>query len=150
MADTNYNEMMHQTLTTPYFGQLMLRDAVLPELLGTQTSTILYFAGRDLATRLPLPDDGISDAFTQMGLGDLAVTKTKVRERRYQLTGEVVQNRLKHFPKADFQFEAGFLAQLVQQALGMSCEAHSQVSGEAIDITLTIDPSEEQELYTDM
>lgn len=150
MADATYNEMMANSFDTPYFGQMMLRDAVLPSLLGSRSAAILYFAGRDLAQKLPLADDAISGAFAQLGLGTLAATKTKVRERHYTLTGMPVTTRLAQFPQADFQFEAGLLAQLVQQALGMSCEAFSEVNGQQVDITLTIDPSEEQTLYTDM
>ncbi len=146
MAEPQYTDLINGDTTTPFFGQLMLRDVVLPTLLGKQTDAISYFAGRDLAQRLPVADDAIPELFTAMGLGDLQQDKVKMKLRTYTLTGTPVEQRLAHFKNADFQFEAGFLAQLIQQKLGMTVEATSQIHGTTVSFTVGIDPSEEQEI----
>lgn len=150
MADTQYTELMTSELETPYFGQQMLRDVLIPNLLGSKTSGIMYFAGRDLAPRVPVTDEQIPDLFAKLGLGTLAMTKNKVKVRTYTLSGDVVAARIKNFPDADFQFEAGLIAQLVQQVLGMTTEAASNVDkrGGTVELTLSIDPSEEQTIIS--
>ncbi|WP_164848070.1 DUF2507 domain-containing protein [Lacticaseibacillus hulanensis] len=146
MAEPQYTDLMHGDDTTPLFGQLMLRDVVLPDLLGEQASTITYFAGRDLAMRLPVPDDQIPAVFSALGLGSLQQDKMKLKLRTYTLTGTPVNVRLQNFKQADFQFEAGLLAQLIQQKLGMTAEATSTVHGTTVTFTVGIDPSEEQQI----
>ncbi|WP_125570786.1 DUF2507 domain-containing protein [Lacticaseibacillus songhuajiangensis] len=150
MADTQYTELMTSELETPYFGQQMLRDVLIPNLLGAKTSGIMYFAGRDLAPRVPVTDEQIPDLFAKLGLGTLTLNKNKVKLRTYTLSGEVVATRIKNFPEADFQFEAGLIAQLVQQVLGMTTEAASNVDkrGGSVELTLSIDPSEEQTIIS--
>jgi hypothetical protein len=150
MADTEYTELMTSELETPYFGQQMLRDVLIPNLLGPKTSGIMYFAGRDLAPRVPVSDEQIPDLFSKLGLGTLALTKNKVKLRTYTLSGDIVTNRIKHFPDADFQFEAGLLAQLVQQVLGMTTEAASNIDKHngSVELTLSIDPNEEQPIVS--
>ncbi|MCI1283339.1 MAG: YslB family protein [Lacticaseibacillus songhuajiangensis] len=150
MADTQYTELMTSELETPYFGQQMLRDVLIPNLLGAKTSGIMYFAGRDLAPRVPVTDEQIPDLFAKLGLGTLTLNKNKVKLRTYTLSGEVVATRIKNFPEADFQFEAGLIAQLVQQVLGMTTEAASNVDkrGDSVELTLSIDPSEEQTIIS--
>lgn len=146
MVDTQYTELMTSELETPYFGQQMLRDVLIPSLLGGKTSGIMYFAGRDLATKIPVVDDQIPTMFAKLGLGDLKQDKNKVKLRTYTLSGHAVEQRLKNFANADFQFEAGLIAQLVQQVLGMTVEAASNIDqhGAVVTLTLSIDPSEEQ------
>lgn len=144
MAEPHYIDLMNGTDTTPLFGQLMLRDVVIPNLLGNQASSIAYFAGRDLAQNLPVADDQIPVLFQQLGLGDLTLDKQKVKLRNYTLTGNPVAVRVANFKNVSFQFEAGLLAQLIQQKLGMTAEATSSVKGTTVSLTVGIDPSEEQ------
>jgi hypothetical protein len=146
MAELQYTDLMNGDTTTPLFGQLMLRDVVLPNLLGQQSSAITYFCGRDLAMKLPVADDQIANLFSALGLGDLQQDKMKLKLRTYTLTGTPVTTRIQNFKDADFQFEAGLLAQLIQQKLGMTAEATSQIHGSTVNLTVGIDPSEEQAL----
>lgn len=146
MAEPQYTELMNADTNTPFFGQLMLRDVVLPDLLGQQSGSISYFAGRDLAMRLPVADDQIPALFTALGLGTLAQDKMKLKLRTYTLSGTTVITRIKNFKTADFQLEAGLLAQLIQQKLGMTAEATSEIHGTNVLLTVGIDPSEEQPL----
>ncbi|WDF83401.1 DUF2507 domain-containing protein [Lacticaseibacillus pabuli] len=148
MSEADYRDLMNPDVTTTYFGQMILRDELLPSLLGPRLDRIMYFAGRDMGAHFPAKDDEIAGTFTDLGLGNLATSKMKVRERTYTLDGPIVVERLSKHPDADFQFEAGLLAQMVQQALGMSAEAHSVVEGRGkrVAITVAIDPSEEEPL----
>ena len=148
MSEADYRDLMNPELATTYFGQMILRDELLPSLLGPRLDRIMYFSGRDLGIHFPAKDDEIGKVFTDLGLGNLANSKMKVRERTYTLDGPVVAERLSKHPDADFQFEAGLLAQMVQQVLGMSAEAHSEVQARSnrVSITVAIDPSEEEPL----
>lgn len=150
MADAQYTNLINTDESTPYFGQMMLRDVMLPQLLGQSTPDIMYFAGRDLATKLPVGDEGIPDLFTAMGLGTLQIGKVKTKLRNYSLSGTPVETRIKNFTDADFQFEAGLLAQLIQQALGMTTEAISKLDRHAktVEFTVSIDPNEEQTIIS--
>ena len=56
--------------TVPVFGYELLRETLLPEILGEETPKILYWAGKHIARKYPL--DSISDIirfFPASGLG---------------------------------------------------------------------------------
>ncbi|WP_155286426.1 DUF2507 domain-containing protein [Lacticaseibacillus zhaodongensis] len=150
MADAQYTNLINTEESTPYFGQMMLRDVMIPQLLGQNTSGIMYFAGRDLAVKLPVGDERIPELFAALGLGTLQIGKIKTKLRNYTLSGTPVTTRIKNFKDADFQFEAGLLAQLIQQVLGMTTEAASKVDRHAgtVDFIVSIDPSEEQTIIS--
>ncbi|KRM71556.1 hydrocarbon binding protein, V4R domain [Lacticaseibacillus brantae DSM 23927] len=138
--------------TTPLFGQIALRDLVLPDLLGDEQSDILYWAGRSLAEKLPTKEADIPGLFAQLGLGTLANQSQKRQQREYRLDGSTVAARLKDFDKPDFQLEAGLLAQLLQQQLGVVVEGNSQVLSrdQAVLITISLDTRDKQPIIDDL
>ena len=81
------------------FSSELLRDALLPELLGKENN-ILYWSGKRLARIFPLAKDEDLPIFFEQA------------EWRMQLN-----------PKADFLLEAGFLAETIQLQLGFVTEA---------------------------
>lgn len=95
-----------------YFGYELIRDVLLPELLGKDAGEILYWAGKKLARKFPLENvDEVIDFFNEADWGTLSRKKEKKRELVLELTGEFVSLRLQRDKQSTFQLEAGFLAQ---------------------------------------
>lgn len=148
MAEQNYQSLMNLPGDSPLFGLLAMRDLVLPELLGTDDAAISYFAGRALARQLPVAEENLERAFTQLGFGELIPDHAKRQMRQYRLTGTTVETRIVNFKNVNFQLEAGFLAQSLQQILGVVVEANATIERhkkEAV-ITVALDPKDEQPL----
>ncbi|WP_054750869.1 DUF2507 domain-containing protein [Lacticaseibacillus thailandensis] len=151
MADAQYLELLQNADQHPHAGEILLRDLMLPELLGERAEGILYFAGRSLAAHLNVPEDQIASTFAAMGFGELSPEKIKNKVRTYTLGGPVVNQRLHLRGNAtDFRLEAGFLAQLVQQALGHTVEGACENHHDHVILTLSVDPGEEQPFYNDL
>lgn len=146
MAKGTYKDLLTMSADGPLFGQLMLRDLLLPELLGQETANIAYWAGRDLARKLPVTEEDLTQLFEQIGFGTLTPTTAKKQERHYLLTGTVVETRLANFDKPDFQLEAGFLAQSLQQILGIVVEANAvpDTRKHQVELTVALDPKTAQ------
>ncbi|WP_125709543.1 DUF2507 domain-containing protein [Lacticaseibacillus porcinae] len=133
----SYKDLLNLSATGPLFGQLMLRDLLLPDLLGKETESITYWAGRSLARRLPVSEDDLTELFTRVGFGTLAPAASKRHQRVYTLSGTTVETRIANFDAPDFRIEAGFLAQSLQQELGCVVEAHETVDRHKKVVTLT-------------
>lgn len=146
MAKGTYKDLLTLPADGPLFGQLMLRDLLLPDLLGEETSNIAYWAGRDLARQLPVAEADLTKLFEQVGFGTLTPTAAKKQERHYLLSGSVVETRIANFKQPDFRLEAGFLAQSLQQILGVVVEANAVIDAHKHQVALTValDPKAEQ------
>ncbi|MFD1428966.1 DUF2507 domain-containing protein [Lacticaseibacillus mingshuiensis] len=142
----SYPELLNLPAESPLFGQLMLRDLLLPELLGDEDTMIAYWAGRAMARRLPVEEEALPELFTRLGLGDLKAAAAKRKSRTYLLSGTIVETRLKHFSTPDFRFEAGFLAQSLQQVMGIVVEANAESDPKLKQVTVTValDPTTPQ------
>ena len=138
MAKASYPELLNLEADTPLFGQLMLRDILLPDLLGKETDAITYWAGRSLARRLPVAEADLAPLFVRVGFGTLTQTAEKKNQRTYLLEGTPVATRINSFEAPDFRLEAGFLAQSLQQALGFVVEANAIVERHKRRVTLTV------------
>jgi len=152
MTEPAYKTLMTIDETTPLFGQIALRDLVLPDLLGDEQSDILYWAGRSLAEKVPTKEADLPALFAQLGLGTLTSQSQKRQQREYRLDGPVVAARLKDFDAPDFQLEAGLLAQLLQQQLGGVVEGNSQLlpREQAVSITISLDTHDKQPVIDDL
>ncbi|MFD1393217.1 YslB family protein [Lacticaseibacillus jixianensis] len=146
MANGTYKDLLTLPANGPLFGQLMLRDLLMPALLGSETSNISYWAGRDLARKLPVTEDDLTKLFEQVGFGTLTAVSAKKQERHYLLSGAVVETRIATFKEPDFRLEAGFLAQSLQQILGIVVEANPVVETrkQQVAITVALDPKAAQ------
>lgn len=119
-----YETVMGDAAGASCLPQFILRDALLPELLGDDQGAIGYWAGKSLARKFPVGNP--SDAaifFAQAGFGTLTLEKQTAQMTRWQLAGKPVQLRLKMGAEADFTLEAGFLAEMMSQQLGVVTEA---------------------------
>jgi hypothetical protein len=127
------------TLGSSFAGITILRDLLLPDLLGKESDTILYWAGKQLAQKMPLPDfTGIQNFFVLVSFGDLSLLKQKGTQYEFELSGEPISQRLAVDPKADFQLETGFIAQQLQQQLGFIAEGISSPEKHTAQIKITI------------
>ncbi|MGN1402530.1 MAG: YslB family protein [Bacillus sp. (in: firmicutes)] len=97
------------------FSKEILRDILLPDLLGREHSQILYWAGKQLARKFPLADrQEIQEFFMNAGWGELVEQKTSKHEAEYILQGTIIERRLDLNKDCEFQIEAGFLAQQLE------------------------------------
>lgn len=119
-----YQTVMHDAAGAPYLPQLILRDALIPELLGDDRGAIGYWAGKSLARKFPLgnPTDAAT-FFQQVGFGDLTLLNQTAEMTSWQLSGEPVKLRKQVKADNDFTLEAGFLAEMMAQQLGVNAEA---------------------------
>jgi len=125
--------------------QMLLREALLPELLGDDQGDINYWAGKSLARRFPIgnPKDATT-FFEQVGFGHLSLIKQTAQMTRWQLSGTPVKLRKQLQGDGDFTLEAGFLAEMMAQQLGVSAEAElTETSRKLQATTVTFD------VYTD-
>lgn len=120
------------------FGYELIRDGLLPNLLGKDTEDILYWAGKELARQYPLEDfSAIVLFFKKAGFGSLTLAKEKKHQRIYTLTGDIVNTRIEH-AKPSFSLETGFLAEQIQLQETLYAEAVSEVSLKAKEVTITL------------
>lgn len=116
---TAYNEQIN--------GISLLRDRLLPNLLGEEHSAILYWAGKELARQSPASsEENIVQFFRLNGFGSLSLDKKRRKAAHYILSGSVVSSRLeKHNPS--FSLECGFLAEHYQLVHQLYSEATYEI-----------------------
>lgn len=132
-------------------GFILLRDHLLPDLLGKQTAALLYWAGKELGRRFPVhtPEE-LSRFFHSRGLGRLELEKESRKKKIYLLDGPIITARLEN-SDADFSLEAGLLSAQLQQLENCWCETEwsIQSKGKSIQLLAQLDPKEENhELLT--
>lgn len=115
-------------LHTSGAGYDVLRYISLPELLGSESGTLLYFMGRNLARKLDIKAiEDISYVYEKLGWGKLELVKEKKRELTFSLMADVVVQRLKSPLDAEFRLESGFLAEAIQIIKGTECECFEEI-----------------------
>ncbi len=109
------NNSEQQTNEHVYFINQLYRDFLLPEILGDDNATILYWAGKRISRHYDLSSfDDLVDFFNMAEFGKLE----KVKERRssitYELSGQTVSDRL-NSDSREFSLESGMIAEAVQK-----------------------------------
>ncbi|PPA71577.1 YslB family protein [Jeotgalibacillus proteolyticus] len=131
-------------ITTGSFGYSLIRDELLPELLGNHTNEILYWAGKSLARKHPCQNEGeLIHFFERADWGTLQLIKQKGDEALLELSGPLLKQRIESNGAKHFTLEAGFLAE--QYAMMKQCqtEAIQQRQKQAvIQFTLKWDPKD--------
>jgi len=101
--------------TVSIFSKELLRDILLPDLLGKDHSQVLYWSGKQLARKFPLNNiEEIYDFFSKAGWGKLTEDKTSKKEAEYILSGPIISRRFDLNAECEFHLEAGFLAEQIQ------------------------------------
>lgn len=105
-------ETRTEELQVPAFGYELIREIILPDLLGEDSYQILYWAGKQIARKFPLPNlTEVIAFFEHAGWGQLFIEKETKNEIQFKLTGEMLNRRLNLYPTCHCQLEAGFLAE---------------------------------------
>lgn len=143
-GEKTYQAILKTATTSNNLNYTLLRDLLLPQLLGAENASILYWAGKDLARQLPLANlAAFPDFFQQFNFGELTLQGQGKHQYRFLLTGHVVTQRQAAFATPEFQLETGFLAQQIQQITGAIAEAEASTTQQGVLITVQIDHSTE-------
>lgn len=125
--------------TVSVFGYELIREIVLTDLLGKETPQILYWAGKNLARKFPLPTiEEIIAFFHDAGWGDLTVERSDKKSIEFHLDGAIISSRLKRKDMCTFQLESGFIAQQIQQQKNLVTESYEQQKRRAQKIIFTV------------
>ena len=125
--------------TVPVFGYELLRDTLIPDILGEETPKILYWAGKHIARKYPL--DSISDIvdfFQQAGWGELQIVKESKSELIAELSSDIITKRIKSKVNTNFQLEAGFLAQQFERQKEVVTETFEHPRKRSTKVLFTI------------
>jgi predicted hydrocarbon binding protein len=109
------------------FGLELLRTVLIPEILGDETPSILYWSGRKLARLYPLQE--LSDLplfFERAGWGTLGIKEEQKDKCWLTLSSELIEARLKVDETPVFSLEAGFLAEQFEQIKGFTTETFTE------------------------
>lgn len=133
------SKVEEEPLTVPAYGYELLREILIPDLLGRDTPDLLYWAGKRIARMFPL--EKIEDArsfFEKAGWGTLEIVKQTKNEIDYTITSPLIEKRLKEKGKCSFQLEAGYLAQQHEQTKKVIAEAFEDPKRRNKKITITV------------
>jgi hypothetical protein len=129
----------HGVIQIPAFGYEILRDGIIPEILGRDTAQIMYYSGRALAKKYPCTSlEDIIAFFDKAGWGRLVVDKDKKDELLFSLTSALTTSRLAKNKEANFSIEAGFLAETIQSIKKYATETHEKVNSKKGIVTFTV------------
>ena len=121
------------------FGYELIREFVLPEILGKDAPEILYWAGKSLARKHPLNTfDDIIEFFTRASWGQLEIKKERKDEIEFELVSPLIVSRVKSKAEHYFQIEAGFLAEQIQHQKQVIAETFEHPVKKANKVQFTV------------
>ena len=125
--------------TVPVFGYELLRETLIPDILGEETPKILYWAGKHIARKYPLDSfSDIVDFFQQAGWGYLQIVKESKSELIAELSSDIITKRIKSKASTNFQLEAGFLAQQIERQKEVVTETFEHPRKRSTKVQFTI------------
>ena len=141
MTNAFYSQFAGNAAKSSVLSVEILRDALLPNLLGDDSSGILYWAGKDLARKFPVDSDAdLVTFFDQAGWGHLVITSTSNDLLTYELDGEPVARRNAAIKNPDYMLETGFLAEQAAQRFNCVSEAKLTATKRLkIEMAVTVD-----------
>lgn len=120
-------------------GYDILRYVSLPQLLGKESDTILYFMGKSLAQTMEIHSiDDIILLFKQFGWGALDPVKEKKKSSTFHLLDDSIVQKLTSSLDIDFRYESGFLAGACEQLYGIECECLEKIHHKIYQVEFTI------------
>ncbi|EAC5199582.1 TPA_asm: DUF2507 domain-containing protein [Listeria monocytogenes] len=127
MTENEQNKNEEKALV-PSFGLDLLRDYLIPELLGDEAPHIMYWAGKDLARKFPLASlEEVAEFFEEASWGSFSILKEKKDEMRLLLEGEMVAARFRTQEEPTFKLEAGFIAEQMQSQKKLYTESYDEI-----------------------
>lgn len=113
-----------ESKTATIFGYELLREVLIPDILGKDTPEILYWAGKRLARKYPLNNlEELVAFFNRASWGDLTVKNENKNEMEFELTSPLLVSRVQSKAEHFFQLEAGFIAQQIETQREVIAEA---------------------------
>ncbi|MFD1850117.1 YslB family protein [Oceanobacillus bengalensis] len=110
-------------------GYDVLRYIGLPDLLGREAETLLYFMGKNLARKFEINTlDDLYYIYEHLGWGKLELVKEKRNKLTFHLMSDSVVLRLKAPFETDFRLEAGFLAEAIEGIKETECECMEEIN----------------------
>lgn len=110
-------------------GQDVLRYVSLPNILGHEKETLLYFIGRTLAREIEMNSlDDLIYLFQKFRWGNLELIKDKKDQMLFHLMADEVVKRLQSQFETEFRMEAGFIAEAVQRLTGRPTECTESIN----------------------
>lgn len=120
-------------------GYDILRYISLPQLLGKESETIMYFLGKSLAQTIDIHTiDDVILLFKQLGWGSLDPVKEKKKSSTFHLLDDSIVQRLRSSLEVDFRYESGFLAGACEQIYGIECECIEKIHPKIFQVELTV------------
>ncbi|MGM8366354.1 DUF2507 domain-containing protein [Virgibacillus sp. W0181] len=124
-----YSISLLDSIKTTGAGYDVLRYISLPDLLGSEAHTLLYFMGRNLARKMELHTlEDVADIYNRLGWGRLELVKEKKKYLNFQLMSDSIVQRIKSPISTEFRLEAGFLAEAMEMITERSCECREEVN----------------------
>jgi hypothetical protein len=121
------------------FGYEIIREFLLPDLLGKDTPEILYWAGKRLARKFPLTSlDEIIEFCEKASWGKLTLRKETKNEFEFDLASPLLASRAASKPEYFFQLEAGFLAQQIEFQQKALTEAYEHPVKKSTKVQFTV------------
>ncbi|WP_430784936.1 YslB family protein [Virgibacillus flavescens] len=134
-----FSTTLLEELQTSGAGYDVLRYISLPELLGRETETLLYFMGRNLARKLSFNTiEDIYLIFDKMGWGKLELIRNKRKEITFSLMSDSVVNRIKASFDTEFRLESGFLAEAIQQLKETEAECTEEINKKIMQVEFSV------------
>jgi predicted hydrocarbon binding protein len=128
-----------ETQNMPLFGYELIREVLLPDILGKDTSEILYWAGKRLARKFPLNSlEEMMQFFSRAGWGVLSLKSEKKDEMEFELASPLLVSRVKSKAEHFFQLEAGFLAQQIENQKEVVAETFEHPLKHARNVLFTV------------
>jgi len=121
------------------FGYELIREFIIPEILGKDTPEILYWAGKRLARKFPLTNlDELTAFFARASWGELVLINERKDEMEFQLSSPNMISRVKAKAENYFQIEAGFLAQQIELQKQVIAETFEHPVKKSNKVTFTV------------
>jgi predicted hydrocarbon binding protein len=111
--------------TATQLGYEIIRDHVIPNILGKHQDEILYWSGKDIARKFPIFSiDELPDFFQEAGWGHLTFQEGKNAKDEAIFILEQSDTTL--LEKRSYQLEAGFIAEQFQKLNGFLTECYGE------------------------
>jgi predicted hydrocarbon binding protein len=137
-----------ENLHTTGLAYELLREVLLPDLLGKEISSILYWSGKSIARKYPLSsDEEIIQFFMDVGWGGLSIKEKKSNVIELELSGEFITARNQSRKETSYHLEAGFLAQQFEFMKGTVTEAYVENQKKKNTVYFTVKSDIKDPLY---
>lgn len=110
-------------------GQDILRYIALPDVLGPEKDTLLYFMGRNIARKFNFDKmEDVNYFFFKLKWGKLELIKENKKQLTFHLMADDIVERMNAPLEVDFRLESGFIAETMFHITGRPCECTESIN----------------------